>query len=55
MNTTTNDTDTIRCGYCGHVETKAQARECSRLDALTPNDEPNEPRWLGEGHPHDTW
>lgn len=53
--TTTNDTDTIRCGYCGQRETKAQARECSRLDALVPDDTPADPAPAGEGHRFDTW
>ena len=56
MNTTTKDTDTIRCGTCGQLGTYAEARACARLDAETPDDAPQpDERHLGEGHPHDTW
>lgn len=57
MNETTKRpaTETIRCGYCGQIETLAQARECSRLDAATEPDREPEPRDLGEGSRFDTW
>jgi hypothetical protein len=57
MNETTKRpaTETIRCGYCGQIETLAQARACGRRDALLPPDEPSEPRDLGGRHAHDTW
>lgn len=55
METTKGQPEMIRCGYCGQLETKAEARECSRLDALVPDDSPAEARWLGEGHRLEVW
>lgn len=44
----------ITCGYCGKIETKAEARECGRLDAELENDTPAD-REAPQGHRFDTW
>lgn len=55
METTKGQPEMIRCGYCGELETLAQARECARIDALVMDDLPAEPRHLGEGHRLEVW
>jgi hypothetical protein len=50
-----NTTKLIRCGYCGQLETLAQARECGRLDAETPPDPEPADRELYNQHRFEVW